>query len=421
MNIKLSTFINNKFAKDTIWLTVSQAVLILSGLLLNVVIDLSYGTETLGVFNQALGFYMILSSIFALGINSSIIHHISGETISENREVFSAAITVSFIATIFLSFFAVFFAYSSPSIFSSPEVQQGVIILLITIPLFNLNKNLMAFLTANRNQKEFSIFRTLRWAILITLIVIFTLLSKWKEGIYYAFLFTEATLLIILIYRSFHAFTRKIKRHQMKTHLVFGGKSFIAEVFSELTSRLDIVIIGYFLTQWEVGVFSFYIFFVKSLLIFPGILQQNINPVIVKHWKEKTLNLLESKLKKLRRFNLIISLLQLVMILIVYSLYTYYFRPGYFDSILFLIINCLAILPFTQIAWGGAVLVMTGMLRANIMRTALIAIFSITTLIVLSSFFGLFGTCIAVSLNMLFSFFMLRTFVQNKVGIRLRD
>jgi len=416
---KVKSLLHGKFAKDTVWLTLAQAVLIISGLLLNVVIDLGYGTKTLGVFNQALGFYLILSSIFALGINSSIIHHISGEATSINKEVFSAAIAVSFLSTLFLTFIAIYFTYNSSFIFSSVEVQEGLIILLSAIPFFNLNKNLMAFLTARRFQKEFSLFRSLRWAILITLIVIFTFIINWNEGIYYAFLFTEISLLIFLSYRSFHSFTRKVKIHQMRTHLVFGGKSFIAEVFSVLTSRLDIVIIGYFLTQWEVGVFSFYIFFVKSLLIFPGILQQNINPLIVKHWKEKTLNLLEDKLRKLRRINLIISLLQLVMILMVYIIYTLYFRPEYFDSLLFLLINCLAILPFTQIAWGGAVLVMTGMLRANIIRTVLIAAFSIATLIIFSFYLDLLGTCIAVSLNMLFSFFMLRTFVQNKVGIRL--
>jgi O-antigen/teichoic acid export membrane protein len=297
-------------------------------------------------------------------------------------------------------------------------VQQGVLLLLIAVPLFNINKNFMALQTAQREQKAFAIYRSLRWLLIIGFIIIASLL-QWEEGIYYSFLLVEFILFLVLLWKSRKYLNLSFDRSLFAHHLSFGSKSFIAELFSVLTSRLDIIILGYMLTQYETGVFSFYIFFVKSLLIFPGILQQNINPIIAKNWREKTIDLLENKLKKLRKINAIVILAQFVFILVFYSGYTILFKPKYSQSLLFLFINGLSLLPFAYIAWGGAALVMTGQLKANIIRTLIILMFSVMTLLILTSFYGLYGACLAVSVNMLFTFITLRVFIEKRTGIKL--
>jgi O-antigen/teichoic acid export membrane protein len=416
---KIKSLSNNKFSKDTIWLTFAQVILIGSGLLLNVIIDITFGTEVLGIFNQALSFYMIFSAFFALGINSSIIHYISGSDLKQIHTLFSSNLLITIFSTSVLTAGALLITVFFPEIYSSPEVQEAVIPILFAVPFFNINKNFMALQTAQREQRSFAILRSLRWVIIIIFIFFAAMVLKSEKSIYYAFIFTEFLLFLIYSWKCREYVMIAIDSVLIKKNLLFGSKSFVAELFSVLTSRLDIIILGYLLSQYDVGVFSFYIFFVKSLLIFPGILQQNINPIIAQSWREKTHLLLKNKISKIRKINILVIVAQFVFVMISFSIYTVLFKPDYSESILFLGINGLATLPFAYIAWGGSILVMTGQLKANINRTILTLCFSVLSIGVLTYIYGLYGACAAVTLNMLFNFFMLYKFVERKTSIQL--
>jgi O-antigen/teichoic acid export membrane protein len=124
-------------------------------------------------------------------------------------------------------------------------------------------------------------------------------------------------------------------------------------------------------------------------------------------------------LKKIRKVNAVVVLIQAAAVVGFYKVLTDYYRPEFADSLRYLALSFVGIIPFAFIAWGGSILVMTGKLKANIERTLFLLLFTISTSLVLTYFFGMEGAVYAVILNGIFAFFLLFGFVKKETGIRL--
>jgi len=412
-------FKDKKFTVDTLWLVSSQGILIVSGFLVNLIIGYQFGAATLGVFNQVLGFYLILSTIISLGINNCLIQKVSSGSSEFHPIIFSSNFAITTVSAILFSASILFVTYLFPSIFSSSELANALFIATLSLPFFNWNKNFMAYATGTQNQKLFSNVRSFRWLIIIGFVGTVTFFSSNTIWLYYSFLAAELTIFVIFFSKYSNLITFNFTVIDIKNNLSFGLKSFLAEAFSILNDKLDLIIIGYLVSSSEVGIYSFFIFFGKSLYIFPGILQQNINPLIGKHWSEGTMRELVEPLKKIRKVNAVVVLIQAAAVVGFYKVLTDYYRPEFADSLRYLALSFVGIIPFAFIAWGGSILVMTGKLKANIERTLFLLLFTISTSLVLTYFFGMEGAVYAVILNGIFAFFLLFGFVKKETGIRL--
>jgi len=412
-------FRKDKFTSDTGWLIVSQAILITSGLLVNLIIGYQFGADTLGVFNQILGFYLILSTTFSLGINIAIIQKIASSQAPDFPKIFSSNIAITTISTLLFSSLTIWVAFFFPTVFSSPELAKGLIITSFSLPLFNWNKNFMAYCTGTRNQKLFSNIRSLRWLLIIFVIGLIALSSKNDELLYWSFFVSELVIFVFFLFKFQGLISMEFEKSEIFSNLSFGLKSFTAETFSIMNDKLDLIIIGYIISSAEAGVYSFFIFFTKSLYIFPGILQQNINPIIGKHWVEDRMGELKKLLKGIRMVNFIVVFIQAVVIFIFYKVLTDYYMVEFHGSLGYLVISMVGVVPLALIAWGGSILVMTGKLEANILRTLMLLIFTIMSSLMLSYYFGLKGAVWALVLNGLFGFLLLFGFVKRETGIRL--
>jgi len=410
---------NKKFTFDTLWLISSQAVLIVSGFLTNLIIGYQYDAATLGVFNQVLGFYLILSTFFSLGINNCLIQKISSGSLESYPRIFSSNFAITSLSTLSFSAVLLLLTAFAPAVFSSPELAQGLFIATLSLPLFNWNKNFMAYSTGVRDQRLFSNIRSLRWLVIIAVIGYAALMKAEVYWLFYSFLCAEGVIFIFFLVKFSKLLTKNFGISDLKANLSFGLKSFFAEIFSVMNDKLDLIILGYLLTNTEVGVYSFFIFFAKSLYIFPGILQQNINPMIGKHWAEETMAELAGFLKKIRKVNAAVVLAQAIAVLVFYKVLTDYYIPEFADSLKYLALSFVGIIPFAFIAWGGSILVMTGKLRANIERTLLLLLFTILTTMVLTYYLGMEGAVYAIILNGIFAFFLLFGFVKKETGVKL--
>jgi len=412
-------FRKDKFTSDTGWLIVSQVILISSGLLVNLIIGYKFGADVLGAFNQILGFYLILSTFFSLGINNAIIQKIASSQAEGFSKIFSSNFAITTVSTLLFSAATIGIAVFFPTIFSSPELANGLIITTFSMPFFNWNKNFMAFCTGTRNQKLFSNIRSLRWLLIIGVIGLIALFTGDSGLLYWSFLVSEFVIFVFFIFKFQGLTSLGFGKSEVFSNLSFGFKSLTAETFSVMNDKLDLIIIGYLISSAEVGVYSFFIFFAKSLYIFPGILQQNISPIIGKHWVEEKMDELMKLLKGVRMTNLIIVILQALAILAFYKVLIEYYMLDFRGSLHLLALSMMGIIPFALISWGGSILVMTGKLIANIQRTLLLLIFTVLSTMLLTFYFGLNGAVWAVVINGLFAFLLLFGFVKKETGIRL--
>jgi O-antigen/teichoic acid export membrane protein len=205
----------------------------------------------------------------------------------------------------------------------------------------------------------------------------------------------------------------------IRESISFGIGSFISEITSTFNSSIDIILVAYFLSDQEAGQYSFIAFFVRTLYVFPGILMQNISPIISYHWTKKAITELNIKLHKLRSINMIVLSLQFLMLLVFYKIVILRIKEGFETTYAAFIIAMMGTFLFAQISWGGSILVMTEKLKANFYRTFIVLILNVIVCTLFSYAFGFIGSVTAISANALLSFLLLKTFVYRKTGVKL--
>lgn len=413
--------LSSKFSKDTIWLLTAQVVLMLSGLTINLTIGQYSGTESLGIFNQGLAFYTILSTVFAFGLNNSLVKKIAEGTRDEasERQLLTSNIVTTFTLSLILTVVAIAVALTFPGAFSSSEFASVVYIPFFALPFFNANKNFMSYYAGKREQRTVAIERVIRWAGIAVYILIGALMSWELWVLMLVFVVVEGFLFVVNTVNLANHFDFRFTMSQVAENLLFGIKSYVAEIISVFSSSLDLILVGYFLSGAETGVYSFMIFFVRTVNIFPGIILQNFSPVISNLWENQQLELIRDRIRQIKRINLKVITLQVIFLLVFYKLVILYFKQDFADSYVFFLIALTGVFVNATIGWSGSMLVMTGKLKENIVRTVMIIVVSICSTVILSYYFGLLGACIAVCINGLLSFFMTGGVIYKVLGVKV--
>ncbi|MBT4463236.1 MAG: hypothetical protein HOC60_01005, partial [Rhodospirillaceae bacterium] len=84
--------LESKFLTDTAWNYGAFAVMAASGVILNFFIAVSFGVETLGVFNQIYAVYVISAQFAVMGFHDSAQKHTAElDDDTDRRDVVSAA------------------------------------------------------------------------------------------------------------------------------------------------------------------------------------------------------------------------------------------------------------------------------------------------------------------------------------------
>ncbi len=414
-------YLTKKFATDTVWLMAAQATLMLCAFCINVIIGVKLGANSLGIFNQSLAYYSIMSCFIGLGLNNTIIKKIS-EFVNEpafKKEIFSATFFTTAFFSIIITAVSIVIVFTFPQMFSSLELADVIFAPLLALPFFNLNKNFMAFYSGVRNQKRNGINKIVRWLLLLIYISLASGLTDKIKPLLFSFCIVEFVILIGNVLFNMEIFTFKFSAAIIISNIKFGLTSFVSEFISVIYEYADLIIIGYLLSQTEVGVYSFLIFFVKTLYVFPGIVQQNINPIVSNLWSNGKMHQLEPHLKDIRKVNFLVVSVQLLFVLIAFKVVTLTVKQEFIDSYYYFLLAIPGPFIFSLIAWSSAMLVMTGKLAKNNYRTLLIIIFSIISTITFTYFFKLAGACMAFSVNAIIAFLITRRYLEQALKIKL--
>ncbi|MBK7552528.1 MAG: oligosaccharide flippase family protein [Syntrophaceae bacterium] len=261
-------------------------VLAASGILINLVIAAFRDASALGAFNQAYAIYIVASQIAVFGLHYSVLRHAAlydRDTEERGRLLVNAStwsLTLGIVAA------AVVFA-ASPLfglILDSDSVAAATANAAPGLMLFPLNKVLLGYLNGLRHMKAFSLLQSMRY-ILVMLWVTAVSVSPWAfELCTLGFLIAEAaTALGVSLYLKSHGMFPALRFDAgwTRRHFVFGGKSLLAGIFVELNSRMDVLLVGLFLPDREVGIYSFAAMLVDGLYHVLAFVRINYNPVLV--------------------------------------------------------------------------------------------------------------------------------------------
>jgi len=420
----LKTIFNYKFVKDSAYTFASFIFIALSGIIVNVLIGNNYEVSSLGIFNQSVAIYMIFSILSVLGLNTSVVKYIAqyNQDKKTQKEIFTTAFILTLCFSLFITSFLLFLAYLFPVIYFNKDVTKATIITLFSLPFLSLNKIFMALQNALRHMKAYSIVQSVRWLIILGFIFISIILNKSFYFLMYTFLFSELLIFIyfILFYSDYFSIKAKYSSWYKK-NFNFGIKSVLLGFLSEIYNKIDIFLIGFLLSNYYVGIYSFAAEIAKGLLLVGSIIQLNINPIV----SNLTNN---GDIATLKKYTLSISKLMYLIIIPIIFLAAFLFplfinlfmsEKAYLESIPIFYILLPGVFILSVYYFAGAYLTMANYLNESFIILAIVLIYNTLTCILFITLFGFWGAAISTSTTYILLVLLFHYFIKKKMNIPL--
>ncbi len=413
-----------KFQTDILWNIVSFGIMGVSGIILNIMIGIYYDAETLGIFNQVYAAYIFISQFAVGGIHLSTLKHVA--EFSNDKKTISRIIIASLLLTFFLSllFSSIFFFSKSVigSLLNSKGVTTGIVWASPGLFFFAINKVLLSILNGLRRMKIFAVFQGLRYILIITSLIFCIILSFSGEKLVVVLSSGEVILffiLIIILRNDIIISETSGVFNWIKKHFDFGFKSFFSGVLMELNSRIDVLMLGYFLSDKIVGVYSFAAILAEGLFQLLIVLRTNYNPLLVKLIAEKKY---EDLKKIIVKGKLITYGIMLPVIIIAIFIYPYavdiimennsFVKSWPVFSILLIgILISSGYIPFSQI------LLQAGKPGLHTMMITILVLFNIIFNYVLIPVFGINGAAFATSGSFVLNVALIIIITKGALGI----
>ncbi len=273
-----------KLSRDVAWNLASLGIIGLSGLMLNLLVGRFYGPAVLGAFNQVLALYIVFSQFAMWGVYYSTVKHVAQYHEHPRRcaAISLAALVVTALAA--LLFTVLFWLARLPAgrWLDSPAVVVGMAWAAPGLGLFALNKVLLAILQGHRQMRRFALFNASRYALLVAFLGL-ALIWEWPgERLPAVFTLTEALLMILMAPVVWPHLRPPYPgwRRWLAPHVLFGGKSLASGVLLELNTRVDVLMLGLFLSDAVVGIYSLAAMVAEGLFQVLVVLRFNFDPLL---------------------------------------------------------------------------------------------------------------------------------------------
>lgn len=326
------SFLKSKLSQDLLWNYASFVLLAISGVLINLIIAYFYGAASLGRFNLVYTVYILLSQFSVGGIHYSALVHLAKyvTNIERARVIIGSAL----LPTVLLSLlFALLLYFSSKVVagyIGGQSIATGLILIAPALLFFSINKVLLASLNGLQYMKVYAFAQGLRY-ILMFIFILYICLGRYNEMWLSAnFLFAELILTIFLATFTLLILKGKVLTNLrwLKIHIEFGIKGFLTGVFVEMNSRVDILILGHFVSNQSVGVYSFVAMMAEGIYQLLVVVRTILNPFLVKYLTEDSFHNLRSLIIQTRKIVYPIFIVIAVCALLVYPIFIDIFLPG---------------------------------------------------------------------------------------------
>ena len=254
----LQRLYQGKLSQDIAYSLVSFAVLAMSGIVINIVIASLRDADALGTFNIAYAVYIVGSQLAVWGLHYSVLRH-SAFYESDPVERGHLLLTAGACALAMGVLTASVVALAEPLfalIFSNETTGKAIRNAALGLVLFPLNKVLMAYLNGLRRMKAFAVMQAVRYLTVMLLVSVIAVSSQPIEIATLCFFLAELiTLLLTSVYIANSKLAGELRfcRTWIQRHFAFGTKSLLVGIFYEVNSRIDVLMVGFFLSERATG------------------------------------------------------------------------------------------------------------------------------------------------------------------------
>ena len=299
--------LDRRFSRDLLWNYAALGFLAVGGILTNLLIAGHYGAAALGVFNQVYAVYVLISQLAAGGIQYSALRHVaehSADGVRRSQAGWSAVVTVLLLAAPWAILICVLGERIGALVDSTP-VGQAMSLAGPGLVFFALNKVLLGILNGLRCMREFAAGQALRYLVMISWVLVAMALDLPAYWLGATFTVSEVILSLILVplvARRLPAVRQALDPAWWKRHAVFGFRGFMSGVLLETNARVDVFMLGLFLSDWAVGIYSFAAMLAEGLYNLLGVVRNNVNPLLVQLLRDGRIDELRAMVRTVQRW-----------------------------------------------------------------------------------------------------------------------
>ena len=307
-----------KFKKDLYINLCSFVFIAASGLSINIVIAEFYSFSALGFFNLLLVYFLVLSQLFSLGISLSV--HKLIPQYQKDPKLYREILTSSTVLSLALAGFSILLLYLFREIpgriMGNDLLSEGFIYLILGIGISIINRSLLSYLNGMRFMISFAFFSALR--VVLMVLILFFLVFYEKNNNFLGLIFTvpEIVLAVILLFWMRNKFTKvpflRLKK-LCRIHLTYGIKGLLGTVLTSFQTKVDIFILGFFVSNELLGIYGFAVFVADGFSQIFYVFRASINPIITNIYFNRSFSLLDRFItkssKQFYRFFVILALL----------------------------------------------------------------------------------------------------------------
>jgi stage V sporulation protein B len=415
-----------KFQQDVLWNFASLAVLGISGIALNVLIGAHWDEATLGIFNQALAAYTFFSQVAVGGINLSALRLIAEKP--GDRERLTSVVWSSLVPTVVLAALTAlaYWLLRVPlgAMLDSPGVSEGIAVSAPGLFFFAVNKVLMSIVNGVQRMRAFAIFTSLRYLGILAALLVAMQLEMRGERLAYVFSVSEAFLFLVLSIEVGRLVEWRLPAgwsRFIREHLVYGAKSVLSGVLLELNAKVDIWMIGMYMSDKSVGIYTFASMIAEGVYQLLVVLQNNYNPILARLLALGDFDTLRATVAKGRKWTYLGMAAAGVVAVALYPLALSIltnkpdFQASWHPFMLLIagIVVASGYIPF------GQTLLMAGLPGWHTGMMVLTVAVNVALNAILVPHFGLVGSATATAVSMAVSVVLLKWFVKARVGVAL--
>ena len=409
----------HKIKTDLLCNYVSMVVMAVSGLLMNTVIVLFYGSDVLGIYNETYAWYMILSQVAVWGIHMAVLKFVPGT--KDNTEQ-GSILKTSILTAVVFSFAVTVMAETVVFCLGDIAWKKSMLIAFTGLVLLSVNKVLLNYLNATHRMVAYAVFTSFRYGFFGIGILGFALKGVGPEFLAWIFPLIEIAVLIgtILYFAARISIVGRFDRKLFGKIVYFGTKILPSAMVLEMNTKLDVVCLG-MLTKdaSQIGIYSFAVLFTEGFYMLYVTVRKIINPGIAESNSAGKLKeyILGTK-KALSNYmvwggGLVYAGIAAGYILLCAAMR----RPAYIEGVLYILIICLAIAANGKYIIFGDLLAQTGYPFEESVLNMLTVAGNFLLNVIFITLFGTVGAAIATAASHYIFALYMKTRIKKRLGV----
>ena len=302
-----------KFSMDVSWVFFSSFITLVISFLIRPLLARWLGPEGLGLYSIILMVYSLSLIFGSFGLPMALIKYVS-EFKKDIKKLSQFASTGLFSSLIFGTIVGIILYFLSKNIadfFNMPKLLIPVKLLAGVLPFAAYLEGQIYILNGLRAMKHYTVLVISQQILMICFITGFIALGYGINGATIGiFLSTVVTVVFgQFLIKEFIKIDLYKLIPNMKKIIPFGGKIALTNSVNTINTKLDIIMVGYFLIATEVGYYSVALALSQFFWFIPLSIQRITYPATAQYWNENTHAILEKMISKVMKITTIILLL----------------------------------------------------------------------------------------------------------------